>query len=170
MQKKWYWAFVIMTVSMIFLATGIHFARSVVAGEGRKIEIGKVVEGDMEIKAELEKPLSIQMINNRGEWRIMKPGKGDTHHFDVETSIPKKGHRIPYSDVRATFINLRTKERFVKLVPPMIRDYFHYGTNVRLKKDKYEVIIEVGPPILAREVSFNKWMQPVKVNFQFEVK
>ena len=170
MQKKWCWVCAIMTVSMIFLSTGIHFARSVVAGEDRKIEIGKAVEGDMEIKAELEKPFSIQMFNKKGEWKIMKPEKGDTHHFDVETSALKKGGGIPYSDVRATFINLRTKERFTKIVPPMFRDNFHYGTNVSLKKDKYEVIIEVGPPMLAREVTFNKWMQTTKVNFQFEVK
>ncbi len=109
-------------------------------------------------------------VPGAGKDLILELGRGDTHHFDVETSIPKKGYRIPYSDVRATFINLRTKERFTKTVPPMFRDNFHYGTNVSLKKDKYEVIIEVGVPMLAREVTFNKWMQTTKVNFQFEVK
>ncbi len=124
----------------------------------------------MEIKAELEEPSAHQMLM-MDKWMVMKPEKGVTHHLEVKTSVPKKGYRIPYSEVKATFLNLQSKKTFVKKVHPMFGGNFHYGVDVSLKKGKYEVTIDVSPPTIMRmEKSLNKWLKPVKTKFRFEVK
>ena len=139
-------------------------------GGAEKIEVGETVVGGMEIKAELEEPSEMQMLM-KGKWRLIKPAKGDTHHLEVKTSVPGKGYRIPYSDVTATFIDLQSKEKFLKKAHPMFGGNFHYGVNVTLKKGKYEAIIDVAPSTMMRmEESLNKWMKPVQAKFQFEVK
>jgi uncharacterized protein involved in high-affinity Fe2+ transport len=170
MQEKRYGIWAIATVSMIFLLTGIPFTESAVADEGKNIEIGKVIAGGMEIKAELEAPSAHQMPM-MDKWMVMKPEKNVTHHLEVKTSVPGKGYRIPYSEVKATFLNLQSKKTFTKKAHPMFGGNFHYGVDVTLTKGKYEITIDVSPPTLMRmEESLNKWLKPVKTKFQFEVK
>ncbi|MFQ5875778.1 MAG: iron transporter [Dehalococcoidia bacterium] len=160
----------IIALSLGLLAVGTPIPRRAEAHEAGKIEVGKTVVGGMEIEVELEEPSEMRMLM-MGKWKLMKPAKGDTHHLEVKTSVPGKGYRIPYSDVRATFINLESKKEFVKKVAPMFGANFHYGVNVTLKKGKYEAVIDIAPPTMMRmEESLNKWLKPVQARFQFEVK
>lgn len=159
------WAFA--TVSMFFISTGMFFTGLAVADE---MEIGKVIVGGMEVEAELEAPTTQQMLM-KGKWMMVKPKKNATHHLEVKTSVPGKGYRIPYSTVKATFLNLQSKKTFTKMVHPMFGGNFHYGTDVTLPKGKYELTIDVSPPSIMRmEESINKWLKPVKTKFRFEVK
>ncbi len=160
----------VFVVSVSLLAAGTVMLGRAQAGEVEEIEVGKAVVGGMEIEVELEEPSEMQMLKG-GEWRLIKPAKGDTHHLEVKISVPEKGYRIPYADVRATFIELRSKKEFRKKVFPMFGGNFYHGVNVTLEKGRYAVIVDVAPPTMMRmEESLNKWLKPVWAKFQFEAK
>ena len=68
--------------------------------------------------------------------------------IDIEGQLP--GSHIPYLDVTAQIINLRTKKKInISLLPHInLTDGFHYARNIKLpglNNDKYSVYFSIKP-------------------------
>lgn len=139
------------------------------ASANRYGKLGAAVVGGMKIEVETEEPEKMQGLMG-GSWMMMEPAKNDTHHFEVKLIDPQFGNRIPYAQVRATFVNLSTGARFEKAMEAMFGKNIHYGANLNLPPGKYRVTLYIDPPTMMREgEALNKWLKPVEAQFEFTV-
>ena len=141
----------VMRLSYIFILPLIFTTINLNAEE---MIIGEEIYGDYQIifeAAPKDQVYSHPSVNN------LKESETDIHiealitwnnEIDIEGQLP--GSHIPYLDVTAHIINLRTKKKIIISLLPHINltDGFHYARNIKLpglNNDKYSVNFLIKP-------------------------
>lgn len=168
--------------SLVVLASAVGLSTGALA-QDKAVEVGKKVVEGMAITVELEEPKRMQMkmgggmgqmggMGSMGQWKTFRPKPGElTHHLTVSLSVAETGAPIPYVEVSATLVHRQSKERMEKELPPMLGTRFIYGNNVFLKPGTYDLTLAIGAPEVMRiEGAMDRWLEPVKAKFTFEVK
>lgn len=90
-----------------------------------------------------------------------------THHFEVVLKT-LDGVDVPYAQVSAVFVGVDGHTVEEKL-HPMIGGFFHYGANVALREELYEVQLHIDPPAMMRSQSRAGWFEkPLDVMFEYD--
>lgn len=90
-----------------------------------------------------------------------------THHFEVVLKT-LDGVDVPYATVDATFVGADGHAVSVHL-HPMLGGFFHYGSNIELRKQVYDVQLHIDPPTLMRSQSRAGWFEtPLDVSFSYD--
>lgn len=90
-----------------------------------------------------------------------------THHFEVVLKTLDDSD-IPYAQVFAEFFGVDGHTVEAEL-HPMLGEFFHYGANVALREQAYEVDLHIDPPAMMRSQSRAGWFEsPIDVSFTYD--
>jgi uncharacterized protein involved in high-affinity Fe2+ transport len=133
--------------------------------------LGSKIVDNMRIIFEMEPAKGMWMLMG-GEWKWMGT-MGKPYHFEVKLEDPYSETRISYSDVTLTLTKVTDGEsQSFDLHPMWGGSGLHYARNGDVMGDgQYVATVVATPPEFMRgETNKHLWMDPISVDFRFQIR